>query len=191
VKDGVQLRHHQGGGNAFSGSVAQGKQQLSFAAPRCHDIAVISTHGPQRLVVVGDLPSLDPQILIGQELSLNLRRPRQILLKPGALRRGELVKAIASPPVGDRGPFLDHVAAEVSSTTPARAHRRDGKNAMCIAGSVKISPYHVFSLLFDCISAHLVVLSGEAAEPTAGRLWNNPTDAAAYSLLSFAGPSVW
>jgi hypothetical protein len=84
-------------------------------------------------------------VLIGQKLSLNLRRPLKILLKPAAFSGGEVVETVVNQPVRDPS-SLGRLAAERSAGTRVGTRRPDRLNVMYVAWSVKVWLYHGLSL---------------------------------------------
>ena len=81
----MEVRHQHGGGNALARRVAEDEEQATAVRAAGDHVAVVTAYRAQRLVVIGYLPAVMFQALLGQQVPLHLGRKLQVLLQRSLL----------------------------------------------------------------------------------------------------------
>jgi hypothetical protein len=91
-EQGVELRHQHGSCHALAGDISEHEEKLSIVGDQ---VAIVTTYRAERCVMVTSLPTIDPEVRLGQEVALHLCRQFKIALQRGALRLGQVVEAMS------------------------------------------------------------------------------------------------
>src|SRR5580658_4683246 len=92
AKERVNLGHEQGGGDAFSGDVAEEEVELAVVLD---EVAVVAADGSERSVVVVGVPAAGAQLGWRQKFGLELSGEVQVSLQCVALGFIQVVEAVA------------------------------------------------------------------------------------------------